>query len=277
MSRYIRFAVVVMLLLVVAIPFARTNAELTNVTVGVAPSSVAYGATLDITFTVDFDTIPNDQEFMERFDVTLPNQWAINSVTPSASDSTAWCAGGSTEGISGQVAYWQTTCGLGTWSGVWGMDDGPHDFIVNVTVGSCTGAPWTIPWNVNGDEYGNPPHDASGAVQVSATGCPVTPPAEDEEAAEPEPVPGCDVTITVPSTAVGATITAETPVYFKPGGMSDEVFPAGLNLLAIGVDSSGMYTKVLYVCGTYWVPTSVIGPNYEAPWNGAPLPAGVVE
>jgi hypothetical protein len=90
------------------------------------------------------------------------------------------------------------------------------------------------------------------------------------------PVPGCDVMIPIPDTAVGATITADTPVYWKPGEMSDETFPAGLTLRALGVDASGVYTKVLYVCGTYWVPTGAVGPNYDAPWNGAPLPTGVV-
>lgn len=104
----------------------------------------------------------------------------------------------------------------------------------------------------------------------------------DVEGAEPadadaEPVPGCDVRITIPATAVGATMTADTPVYWTPGGMTDEVFPAGLNVRAIGVDASGAYTKVLYVCGYYWVPTGVIGPNYESPWNGAPLPTDVVD
>jgi hypothetical protein len=59
--------------------------------------------------------------------------------------------------------------------------------------------------------------------------------------------------------------------------MSDEAFPAGLNVRAIGLDSSGAFTKVLYVCGYYWVPTSTIGPNYDAPWNGAPLPVDVVD
>ncbi|MCD4686199.1 MAG: hypothetical protein K8S97_09705, partial [Anaerolineae bacterium] len=54
-----------------------------------------------------------------------------------------------------------------------------------------------------------------------------------------EPVPGCDVTITIPSTAVGATITADTPVYWAPGEVSTETFPAGLSLRALGVDDSG--------------------------------------
>lgn len=97
------------------------------------------------------------------------------------------------------------------------------------------------------------------------------------ETPEDASVPGCDVTIYVPSTAVGATITATTPVYWAPGQVSDEVFPAGLTLRAIGVDETGQFTKVVFVCGYYWVPTSVIGPNYDAVWNGAALPTGVVQ
>ncbi|MBI5957849.1 MAG: hypothetical protein HY866_03880 [Chloroflexi bacterium] len=91
------------------------------------------------------------------------------------------------------------------------------------------------------------------------------------------PVPGCDVTIYIPPSAVGARITATTPVYWAPGELSDEVFPAGLSLRAIGVDETGAYTKVLYVCGYYWVPTGVIGPNFDAVWNGAALPTDVVQ
>lgn len=89
--------------------------------------------------------------------------------------------------------------------------------------------------------------------------------------------PGCDVTIPVPSNAVGATITTTTPVYWAPGKVSDEVFPAGLNVRAMGVDATGEFTKVVFVCGYYWVPTGTIGPNYDVVWNGAPLPTNVVE
>ncbi len=90
------------------------------------------------------------------------------------------------------------------------------------------------------------------------------------------PAAGCD-TLTIPATAVGATITADTHVYWAPGEASEEVFPAGLTLRALGVNSTGAFTKVLFACGYYWVPTSVIGPNYDQVWNGAPLPTGVVQ
>jgi len=89
--------------------------------------------------------------------------------------------------------------------------------------------------------------------------------------------PGCDVKIYIPPTAVGAAITETTTVYWAPGQASDEVFPAGLTLRALGVDASGEYTKVVFVCGYYWVPTDMIGPNYDAVWNGRPLPTDVVE
>jgi hypothetical protein len=93
----------------------------------------------------------------------------------------------------------------------------------------------------------------------------------------PEPEPGCDVLIDIPSDAVGATLTADTPVFWAPGEASTETFPAGLSVRALGVDASGAYTKVVYACGYYWVPSSAIGPNYDAVWNGASLPTGVVE
>jgi hypothetical protein len=89
--------------------------------------------------------------------------------------------------------------------------------------------------------------------------------------------PGCDMTIYIPPTAVGATILSDTIVYWAPGQASDEVFPAGLTLRALGVDSTGQYTKVIFVCGYYWVPTNVIGPNYDNVWHGVPLPAEIVQ
>lgn len=88
---------------------------------------------------------------------------------------------------------------------------------------------------------------------------------------------GCDMMMYIPPNAVGARIMETTPVYWAPGKVSDEVFPAGMSLRALGVDATGQYTKVLFVCGYYWVPTSVVGPNYDPVWNGAPLPTDVVE
>lgn len=100
---------------------------------------------------------------------------------------------------------------------------------------------------------------------------------EGDEEAVAEPTPGCDTFMNIPASAVGAKILADTPVYWKPGEMSDEVFPADLSVRAIGLDSTGSYYQVIFACGYYWVPAGVVGPNPEAPWNGAALPTDVVD
>ena len=51
---------------------------------------------------------------------------------------------------------------------------------------------------------------------------------------------------------------------------------AGNTAIVIGLDASGAYWKIIWECGTLWVPVETMGPNYDAVWNGAPLPAGTV-
>ncbi len=89
--------------------------------------------------------------------------------------------------------------------------------------------------------------------------------------------PGCDVALPVPSTAVGGTFVADAQTYWTPGEATDTVIPAGNSAKVIGVDASGQYYKIAWGCNLLWVPTSTIGPNYDAVWNGMPLPTGVVE
>jgi hypothetical protein len=92
-----------------------------------------------------------------------------------------------------------------------------------------------------------------------------------------EPVPGCDVSITVPSGSVGGTFVSDTAIYWAPGEATAHTIEAGKNVLVTGLDASGMYYQFIYVCDYLWAPVNTLGPNYENPWNGAPLPAGVVE
>lgn len=98
-----------------------------------------------------------------------------------------------------------------------------------------------------------------------------------ETAPEPEPVPGCDVLVAIPPSAVGANFVADARVYWKPGEITEHVLPEGTHVRAIGKDATGEYYQVLYVCDFLWVKAETLGPNYESPWNGAPLPTVVVE
>ncbi len=98
---------------------------------------------------------------------------------------------------------------------------------------------------------------------------------------EPEPVvlPGCDVLLPIPATAVGGTFVADAPVYWAPGKLTSPLvtIPAGNSARVIGLDSTGEYYQIIWVCDYVWVPKATLGPNYDAVWNGAPLPTAVVE
>lgn len=83
--------------------------------------------------------------------------------------------------------------------------------------------------------------------------------------------------VAIPSSAVGANFVADAAVYWKPGEIAEHVLTAGTTVRAIGKDATGEYYQVLYVCDFLWVKAETLGPNYNAPWNGAPLPTVVVE
>ena len=92
-------------------------------------------------------------------------------------------------------------------------------------------------------------------------------------------LPGCDVLMPIPATAVGGTFVADAPVYWKPGELTSPLvtIPAGKTAWVLGQDASGQYYKIVWVCDLVWVPKATLGPNYDAVWNGAPLPTEVVE
>jgi hypothetical protein len=92
-------------------------------------------------------------------------------------------------------------------------------------------------------------------------------------------VPGCDVLIAVPSTAVSGMFVADATVYWEPGKLTSPLvtIPAGNTYLIAGQDVTGQFRKVLLACQWLWVETNTVGPNPQAPWNGSPLPTAVVE
>ncbi len=92
-------------------------------------------------------------------------------------------------------------------------------------------------------------------------------------------LPGCDVLLPIPATAVGGAFVADAPVYWKPGELTSPLvtIPAGNTAWVLGQDASGQYYKIIWVCDLVWVPKATMGPNYDAVWNGAPLPTGVVQ
>jgi hypothetical protein len=91
--------------------------------------------------------------------------------------------------------------------------------------------------------------------------------------------PGCDVLMPIPATAVGGTFVADAPLYWAPGELTNPLVTirAGNSARVLGLDASGQYYKIIWVCNFLWVPRATLGPNYDAVWNGAPLPTAVVE
>jgi len=55
------------------------------------------------------------------------------------------------------------------------------------------------------------------------------------------------------------------------------VLPAGKTAWVLGQDASGQFYKIVWTCTMLWVPVSTMGPNFDAVWNGAPLPTNVVQ
>lgn len=90
--------------------------------------------------------------------------------------------------------------------------------------------------------------------------------------------PGCDMQ-PIPATAVGGSFVADAPLYYMPGDLVEPAtsIAAGNTAWVLGKDASGQYYKILWSCDQLWVPVSSMGPNYDAVWNGTPLPTGVVE
>ena len=154
MRKVVNLLVVMALVAVVVFAIsAPTQADIGGSDViAVGPAYVGEGATLDFTFTVN--VVSPDLEYLSRFTATMPAEWTINSVA--AAPPSTGCNPGS-QGINGQDAWWgEPPDGCGVWS------NGTYDFTVNVTIGSCDVVSyWDIPWLIEGDIFGNPPHTVS--------------------------------------------------------------------------------------------------------------------
>ncbi len=94
-----------------------------------------------------------------------------------------------------------------------------------------------------------------------------------------EVVPGCDVQISLTSTAVVGAFVSNAPTGWAPGQLTAPLItlPAGKTAWVLGQDATHQYYKIVWVCTLLWVPVNTMGPNYDSVWNGAPLPTNVVK
>jgi len=84
--------------------------------------------------------------------------------------------------------------------------------------------------------------------------------------------------VDLPAGSVVGTFLTDTAAHWAPGKQTapSVVFAAGKTAWVIGQDESGAYYKIAYLCNYLWVPVESMGPNYDAVWNGTPLPTRVV-
>ncbi len=94
--------------------------------------------------------------------------------------------------------------------------------------------------------------------------------------------PGCQIDI--PAGSVVGSFLSDTPLYWSPNwGDASTQYSIGATAAqpktawVIGQDETESFYKIIWVCQYLWVPKSTMGPNYDAVWQGAPLPTGIVE
>jgi hypothetical protein len=83
----------------------------------------------------------------------------------------------------------------------------------------------------------------------------------------------------LPTTSVVGSFVSDALLYAEPGVATSPALTltAGKTAWVLGVDKTGEYTKILWVCDYLWVKKGTLGPNYDAVWKGEPLPTNVVK
>ncbi len=91
-------------------------------------------------------------------------------------------------------------------------------------------------------------------------------------------LPGCDVLMRLPKTAVVGSFGQDAMIYWKPGKLTSPLvtIQAGKTAWVLGVDESGQYRKIVWSCDYLWVKADALTPNFDAVWQGTPLPMDVV-
>ncbi len=157
-----------------AAPVESVPQVINAVMTAVAPNAFDFSGgevTFDLTFTMNFTS--SDMEYADYFEVTLPEEWVVNTVYPATK--TGCTSQPTTQGVKpGNKVYWQHEDywpGEGSLCGPW---YGTSEFKVNVTASTCPADEFTFFWFAEGDWWGDAPHTASGvspAVSCVAQSC----------------------------------------------------------------------------------------------------------
>jgi hypothetical protein len=93
--------------------------------------------------------------------------------------------------------------------------------------------------------------------------------------------PGCQIDI--PNGSVVGSFVSDTQFYWSPNAEdAGTMYSVGAGTApktawVIGLDAGGNFYKIVWGCQYLWVPQDTMGPNYDAVWQGIPLPTRIVE
>jgi hypothetical protein len=142
----------------VRVPSGITSLDGSTVT-AVWPLSIVYAIDFQYDLCFDVTVVSNDAEYMDRFDVDLPDYWSVVGIYPQAPTG---CPVDTIAGVDADnIVYWQIDGDIPSNCGPW---YGDVQFCVRIEVPYCFGDPWTLPWNIIGDGYGSDPHQVSGST-----------------------------------------------------------------------------------------------------------------
>lgn len=124
----------------------------------ITTGSYVPGTTADVTFTIS--NASDDAEWLDEFTMTFPAGVTVNSADDVV-------------GSSGNLV-WDGTTGDGV-TCTWTCDDPPYGcmysddvetFTMNLTFDAGLSGPLNVDYTISGDDWGDPPHDVSGSLQL---------------------------------------------------------------------------------------------------------------
>jgi len=141
------------------------NANGTDIVMGGVEVNNNYtpGATEDINFTLTiYAPFPDDPDYIEYFEITLPGDFTINSATDFPDDNYNSTV---SAGISGQTVSWTTD-----YDYLWHQSFVTHEFTINVTSAPGASGPQVCDYLLTGDEYTGYPGSFDGLVTIFEEG-----------------------------------------------------------------------------------------------------------
>lgn len=147
---------------------AKGGTKGTDIVMGSVETNTLYtpGATEDISFTLTFYTPnpndPTDPDWIQYFEITLPDEFTINSATDFPDNSTNSTV---TADITGQTVSW-TTNGNYMWHQLFVN----HEFTINVTSDALASGPQVCDYLLSGDGYTGDPGYFDGLVTIYEEG-----------------------------------------------------------------------------------------------------------